>query len=128
MSPLPVIIVFVGGGLGAIVREGAVLLVGRYSTAFPIDIFAANSLACLLLGLISGLHQKGRVSDHVTLLISTGFCGGMSTFSTFIFGAYSELNTPGHLALSVLYIISSLVAGYRATLAGLTLATKVRGT
>lgn len=127
MAPLSVIIVFVGGGLGAIAREGAILLVGRYSTAFPLDIFAANSLACFLLGLIFGLHQKKCVSDQVALLISTGFCGGMSTFSTFIFGAYSELNTPGHLALSVLYIMVSLVAGYCMTWAGLHLAMKVRG-
>lgn len=127
MAPLPVIIVFVGGGLGAISREGAMLLVGRYSSAFPIDIFSANILACLLLGLIFGLHQKGRVSDHVSLLVSTGFCGGMSTFSTFIFGAYSELNTTGHLALSVLYIFASLVVGYCMTLAGLHLAMKARG-
>lgn len=127
MAPVSVIIVSVGGGLGAIAREGAILLFGRYSAAFPVDIFAANSLSCLLLGLIFGLHQKRRVSDQVALLVSTGFCGGMSTFSTFIYGAYSELGTPGHLALSVLYIMVSLVVGYCMTWAGLHLAMKMRG-
>ncbi|MFK8251862.1 CrcB family protein [Ancylobacter terrae] len=123
---LPVLIVFVGGGLGAITRELFMLLFGRYSAAFPVDIFAANSLAAFLLGFIFGLHQRRRASDHVTLLVSTGFCGGMSTFSTFIFGAYSEMTTPGQLGLSVLYVISSLVVGYSVTLLGLRAAAQLR--
>ena len=71
----PAVLVFVGGGLGAMGREMFMLLFGRYSTAFPVDIFAANMLAAFLLGLVFGLHAARRVPDHVALLISTGFCG-----------------------------------------------------
>lgn len=123
---LPTVIVFVGGGLGAIVRELFMLMLGRYSAAFPVDIFAANLIASFLLGLVSGLHQEHRTSDTTTLLISTGFCGGMSTFSSFVFGAYSEMTTPGRLGLSLLYIIASLVIGYGAAWLGLRAAAQRR--
>ena len=116
---LPTILVFVGGGCGAIVREIFMLMLGRYSAAFPVDIFAANILACFLLGLVTGLHQENRASGNAMLLISTGFCGGTSTFSSFIFGAYSEAMKPEHLFLSILYIVASLVIGYGAAWLGL---------
>ena len=116
---LPTVLVFVGGGFGAIVREVSMLMLGRYSAAFPVDIFVANIVASFLLGLVSGFHQEHRASDSATLLISTGFCGGLSTFSSFIFGAYSEAMKPEHLILSLLYIIASLVIGYGAAWLGL---------
>ena len=122
----PTVIVFVGGGLGAIVRELFMLMLGRYSAAFPVDIFAANILASFLLGLVFSLHQTHRASDNTNLLISTGFCGGMSTFSSFIFGAYSEMTTAGHLLLSLLYIIASLVIGYGAAWLGLRAGAQLR--
>lgn len=123
---LPPVIVFLGGGFGAITRELFMLLLGGDSTAFPIDIFAANVVASFLLGLVFGLHQAHRASDNVALLVSTGFCGGMSTFSTFIYGAFSEMTTPGQLGLSLLYIIASLVIGYSVTLLGLRIAAQLR--
>ena len=124
----PVVLIFVGGGLGAITREIFMLSLGRYSSSFPIDIFAANILASFLLGLIFGLHQKHRTSDNFMLLVSTGFCGGMSTFSSFIFGAYSEMRAPGEMALSLLYILASLVIGYGVTWLGLRAASRARAT
>ncbi len=123
---MPAVIVFVGGGLGAIVRELFMLALGRHSAAFPLDIFAANILASFLLGLVVGLHQSHRVSDKSQLLVSTGFCGGLSTFSSFIYGAYSEMTTPGQIKLSLVYIFSSLVIGYGVTWLGLRTAMQLR--
>lgn len=122
----PPIVVFLGGGLGAVTREFLMLVLGSYSSAFPVDIFAANVLASFLLGLVFGLHQARRASDHVALLVSTGFCGGMSTFSTFIFGAFSEMTRPGQLGLSLLYIFASIVVGYSVTWLGLRTAAQLR--
>ena len=50
------VIVFAGGGVGAILRELFMLQLGRYSNSFPFDIFAANLLASFLLGLVFCLN------------------------------------------------------------------------
>lgn len=120
------VIVFLGGGVGAMTREFCMLLLGQDSSSFPLDIFVANILASFLLGLMFGLHRSRRVSDEFMLLIGTGFTGGMSTFSSFIYGAYSEMVDPGHVAISIFYVLASLVVGYCATWLGLQVTTRLR--
>lgn len=121
------IIVFVGGGFGAVAREFFMLLLQGDGGAFPLDIFAANCLASLLLGFVSGLRSTQQISDDAVLLIGTGFTGGMSTFSSFIYGAYSVAMAPGDLAVASLYVVSSVLAGYGAMWLGLRSAASVRG-
>lgn len=118
------IFVFVGGGLGATVREYCMLLFGQDSSMFPLDIFMANIIASFVLGLVFGSHRSRTVSDEFSLLIATGFTGGMSTFSSFVFGAYSEMVDPAKLMVSLLYIIASLVVGFAAAWAGVKLSSR----
>ncbi|WP_272876784.1 CrcB family protein [Neoroseomonas terrae] len=120
------VLVFLGGGLGAMAREAFMMLLARDSTAFPVDIFAANLLASLLLGLVTGLKRSDRASARAVLLIGTGFTGGMSTFSTFIFGAYSGMMEPSDFVLSIVYLFSSLVLGFIAMWVGLRVAMRPR--
>lgn len=120
------IFVFLGGGLGAVTREFCMLLFGPDSSSFPLDIFVANVLACFVLGLVFGFHRSRNVSDEFSLFIATGFTGGMSTFSSFVFGAYSEMVDPAKLAWSVLYVVSSLVVGFAAAWLGVRLAAQPR--
>jgi len=120
------VIVFAGGGAGAIMRELFMLQLGRYSSAFPFDIFAANIVASFLLGLVFGLHRARLATGTLMLLVATGACGGMSTFSSFIYGAYSEMTTPGGFGISLLYIAASVVIGFGATLLGLRVADRRR--
>lgn len=115
------VFVFLGGGLGAITREFAMLLLQHESAPFPTDIFVANIIACFLLGLVFGLNRTRKVSEEFVLLIGTGFTGGMSTFSSFIYGAFSVMLEPEHVAVSIFYIVASLVAGYAATWFGFSL-------
>ncbi len=121
-----VILVFMGGGLGAVTREFCMLLMGHDSSSFPLDIFVANILASFVLGLVFGYHRSRNVSDEFSLLIATGFTGGMSTFSSFVYGAYSEMVDPAKLAVSILYIVSSLVIGFAAAWAGVKLTARSR--
>ncbi len=76
--------VFVGGGLGSLVRYGISLgaLKGLHLSGFPWATLGANVLACLVAGLVlnSG-WTVGHPGRHALVLI--GFCGGLSTFSTF---------------------------------------------
>jgi len=121
---MAVLLIFVGGGLGAILRELFMLVLGRQSAVFPIDIFCANILASFLLGLTFALTQSRVVSRNANLFIATGLCGGMSTFSSFIYGAYSEMLRPGQLAVAILYILASIVVGFLATWIGMRIASR----
>ncbi len=55
----------------------------RHQTAFPYGTFAVNLTASLLLGVLVG--AAGHLSGQVQALVATGFCGALSTFSTFSF-------------------------------------------
>jgi hypothetical protein len=64
------ILVMVGGGLGAILREFFMLKVPNLVDGFPLDILVANLLASFLLGLVTGLHRRQVLSDNVSMLQS----------------------------------------------------------
>ena len=54
--------------------------------------FGVNLIACFALGLVVGLEQScGEASRRALLLISTGFLGSFSTFSSFSAELWSEL-------------------------------------
>jgi CrcB protein len=117
-----IILVFVGGSVGALVREFFMLGVPKLQDGFPLDIFLANLVASLLLGCISALHARKLVSDSVHTLVATGIMGGLSTFSSFVYGAVvvasGSLTAAG---IAAFYVLSSIVLGYGAVLLGLRL-------
>lgn len=117
-----VILVFVGGALGAVLREFAMLTVPTLSRGFPLDILVANLLAALLLGLTAALHRRKLASDAGYALIGTGITGGLSTFSSFAYGS-SELMTRSTTSavVALVYVGVSLVLGYFAVIVGLKL-------
>jgi CrcB protein len=75
-----IVAVFVGGAVGAILRELFMLIVPNLADGFPLDILAANLVASLLLGFATALHSRKVVSDGVNSLLGTGIAGGLSTF------------------------------------------------
>ena len=112
------ILVFVGGAVGAMLREFLMLGVPDLSDGFPTSIFVANIVALFLLGLATGLHQRRAITDDVNTLLGTGVMGGLSTFSSFAFGAY-VLMTEASVMVAVVYVLISLLVGYVAVLLGL---------
>lgn len=75
--------VFIGGGLGSMLRYGFYIWFHKPDTIIPYGTFLANATSSLILGgLIATLAQSDK-SNFFYLLIATGFCGGFSTFSTF---------------------------------------------
>jgi CrcB protein len=115
-----VILVFVGGALGAMLREFLMVLVPQGSRGFPLDILVANLVAAVLLGLIATLHSRKVASDTVYALIGTGITGGLSTFSSFAYGS-AELMTHSKTSavVALVYVVISLVLGYIAVIVGL---------
>jgi len=117
-----VILVFVGGAIGAMAREFLMLGVPDLADGFPLPILAANVVAAFLLGLVTGLHKRRAVSDDVNTMVGTGIMGGLSTFSSFAYGAVVLMTaSAAGAAVAILYVIVSLVLGYGAVLAGLKL-------
>lgn len=119
-----IILIFVGGAFGAMCREFIMLLVPPLADGFPLDIFIANMLACFLMGLSTSFHQRVRIHHHVHTMIGTGIMGGMSTFSSFVYGTAEAMKTPGELLVALGYVAASLILGFLLLQAGLKLAKK----
>ena len=107
------LLVFTGGGLGAVAR----LAVARLFTAppgeplgFPWGTFCANLAACIVLGAALSLVARQQLSPAHQLLIVTGFCGGFSTFSTFAADLLFLLQD-GQVATALIYLTASIVLG-----------------
>ena len=107
---------FLGGSLRMIISKYVQLaIVG----SFPLGTMVVNVLGCFLIGIFSSLPtDNGGVSPAVRLLLTTGFCGGFTTFSTFMNEHATLLKGGDGLMLSSLYLIASLVLGFIALLAG----------
>lgn len=75
--------IFVGGGLGSCCRYGVVLLCRAADFPLFVATFWVNVLASFVLGYVLATHQSLGVDNRALLLLTTGFCGGFSTFSTF---------------------------------------------
>ncbi len=117
-----IILVFVGGAIGAMLREFLMLLVGNARDGFPLDILVANLIASLLLGWVTARHTRKAISDDVNTMLGTGIAGGLSTFSSFAYGSFVLMSAPkGDPGLAVLYVVVSIVLGYAAFVAGMKL-------
>lgn len=117
-----VIAVFVGGALGATLREYIMLMVQDPVDGFPLDILAANLVAAFLLGLVAALHSRRIVSDDINALVGTGIMGGLSTFSSFVYGAVVLMAaSTASAAVAAAYVAISIVLGYIAVIIGLKL-------
>jgi CrcB protein len=116
------ILVFVGGALGATLREFAMLMVPNPTDNFPLDILVANLAAAFLLGLVTALRRRRVVSDGVNVLVGTGIAGGLSTFSSFAYGTIVLMSTSTASAVvALVYVVISLALGYIAVIVGLKL-------
>lgn len=79
-----VVLVFLGGGLGSVVRYYLNITFNFIFSVFPLGTFLANIVGSLFVGIIVGYLSKNHVlNDHLYLLLVIGFCGGFTTFSTF---------------------------------------------
>ena len=114
-----VILVMVGGGLGAMLREFVMLMVPNPVNGSPLDILAANLLAAFLLGLVTALHRRQILSDDVNMLLGVGIMGGMSTFSSFVYGSVVLMHASiASAVVASVYVVVSLALGYLAIIVG----------
>lgn len=115
-----VMLVALGGAVGSVARYLLSHVVQESaSPAFPFGTLVVNVLGCFVIGVITSLAAtSGLISGDVKLILATGFCGGFTTFSTFMNETVS-LSCENGLLPAVLYVDLSVVLGIMAVMAGM---------
>lgn len=105
---------FAGGALRYLISQ----LMKPVSTGFPVGTFSVNIIGCFLIGLIYGLFARySSSSSDWCLLLTTGLCGGFTTFSTFCNESMTMVQN-GSWGTLFLYIGGSIVLGLAAVFLG----------
>ena len=106
---LNVLAIFIGGGLGSLSRYYLSVLLKMYSMDFPIATLTVNIIGSLILGFAVALFwNKAPVHDTLKLAITVGFCGGLTTFSTFSWETFDMIKQ-GEVLLAFLYAAISFL-------------------
>ena len=100
--------IFLGGALGTLLRAGLLEVVGDGAPGWPWATFSVNVVGAFLLGyLVTALPPATRHRP----LWTTGFCGGLTTFSTLQVELVKMLEA-GRLGTAAVYVGASLAAGF----------------
>ncbi len=88
----------------------------RYWVSKPLNVngyfgtFLVNIVGAFLLGIVVAYFQKEEYSNSLLLFLGVGFCGGLTTFSTFIFELLTALKNDQWKEFTI-YLISSIIIG-----------------
>lgn len=114
-----VLMVFLGGAGGTVVRESLDLLTPEdllLHATFVINVVGSFALASVYAALVARRDSRA-VQRRVRLLVGTGFMGGFTTYGTFAVGVAAAVSR-GSLRDAALYSVGSIVLGVAAALAG----------
>ena len=106
------LIVFIGGGMGTVMR----FLIGKFlpysGKGFPWNTFCVNLVGCLLIGLLTGYFLRNNAENQSSLVLfaTIGFCGGFTTFSSFANENLSFVRS-GDYTMLLAYSMLSLTTG-----------------
>ncbi|NEY36544.1 fluoride efflux transporter CrcB [Streptomyces sp. PRKS01-65] len=115
------LLVVAGGMIGAPLRyltDRAVQ--SRHDSVFPWGTFAVNVAGCLVLGLLTGAVAAGAAGSRLQLLLGTGLCGALTTYSTFSYETLRLAET-GAGRYAVANVVAGVAAGLGAACAGVAL-------
>ncbi len=119
---IAMLLVGTGGALGALGRYGlARWAMARRTPNWPWGTFAANIIGSAVLGIALVL-----VTGQSLLLVGVGFCGGLTTFSSFA-ADISLLLSVDRRPAAVSYAVGSIAAGVLAVLAGMAIGDVIAG-
>lgn len=121
---MTVVLVFLGGMIGAPLRYLTDRMIqARHDSIFPWGTLSVNLAGCLILG---GLAGAGPAVPGPTLaLLGTGFCGALTTYSTFSYETLRAIEEKAYF-YAALNIVVSVIAGLGAALLGYTTAAALR--
>lgn len=118
--------IFVGGFIGAAARAELAQALPATTGRWPWATFIANVLGAFLLGYFTTrLQERLPLSAYRRPLLGTGFCGGLTTFSTMQVELLQMLDA-GEVALAVSYAAASILAGFAAVTVATNLVRRAR--
>ncbi len=122
MNSKTLLLIGIGGGIGSIARflcQRCIYVL--YPVNFPWGTLLVNITGCLLIGVFYGLAEKGQLMNaDWRLFLTTGLCGGFTTFSSFAYENIGLLRTGNVVGFS-LYTGASVALGILATYLGMVL-------
>jgi CrcB protein len=103
-----ILLVGVGGMVGSVARYLISLsIINAFPSAFPYGTFAVNVAGCLAIGAFFGLSERfDWLTPDLRLLITTGFCGGFTTFSAFAYESLLLLQNKDYFTFAAYSILS----------------------
>jgi CrcB protein len=120
MSPLLIVTVITVGAIAAATRYAVARLFARSS--FPWAVLVVNIVASAIGGAVLGAATRSELSSDVQLILLTGLCGGLSTFSTFSVETV-QFALEGKVAVAVRSVIANLAIGIGAAALSYTIVT-----
>jgi crcB protein len=113
-----IMLVGFGSFFGGVVRYLVTrMLAAMVVSPYPFGTFAVNVLGCFFIGFVSALPVGSLLSPNTRLLLTTGLCGGFTTFSTFM-NENATLLKDGMPTTALLYTFASLLVGFLAVIGG----------
>ena len=116
---LNILAVFIGGGIGASLRYLiGVTCLNYLKTTLPAATFTVNIAGCFILGfLYIYFTEKYQIPQNTKVALTAGFCGGLTTFSTFSLEVMEMIKNT-QILHACIYIILSVFCGILAVYIG----------
>jgi fluoride exporter len=118
--------VAIGGMLGCLLRWFLAVFLNRYFPAIPPGTLAANLIGCYIIGIaIAFFALSPAIAPEWRLFLATGFCGGLTTFSTFSVEVVTLLQA-GRTAFAMTAVAVHLLGSIGMTFAGIATVTLLK--
>jgi CrcB protein len=110
---VPFIYVGLGSMLGGVSRYAMTLVTQNYAfLSIPFGTLISNIAGCLLIGLVAGIGASSQLlSTEMRLLLATGFCGGFTTMSSFVYELGQFIQDKEYFYASSYFVITMAGAG-----------------
>ncbi|EAY05102.1 crcB protein [Trichomonas vaginalis G3] len=109
---IEVLYIAIGGAIGAVFRGVICILFDKcYKKKFPLAVFIINITCCFLYGILSKITFRKHYPEELHVALTTGFCGGYSTWSTFASQTF-KLGKNKDYMIAVLNVVANHVVGF----------------